>query len=371
MDAPTRATRPTQATPSAATTLPAAAIALRERIERALAGHLERTATRLDALDPSLAPVHEELRSFLNSGKRLRPVFLLLGYRAGGGTDPDAVMGPALGLELLHTCALIHDDLIDDADVRRGRPAVHVAFAARYATERDGAAERFGRAAALLVGDLALAQADGAFLDARVPAERIVTALADFGTLREELMAGQYLDVAASSRSDVAADVALRIASLKSGRYSVALPLRIGAVLAGADPAVSDGLASAGVPLGQAFQLRDDVLGVFGHSAETGKPSDSDLVEGKRTTLVALTRERLDGDDLTRFDDLLGRRDLDPDGAQWLRTAMERSGGRAAVDALARDLLDEGRARLAALDLDPEVRADLAELADFLVTRRT
>ena len=370
MDASTSAAAASQrqaATPA----LPAAAVELRERVEAALGAHLDRTATRLATLDPTLAPVHEELRAFVASGKRLRPVLLLLGYRAGGGRDPDAVMGPAIGLELLHTCALIHDDLIDDADVRRGRAAVHVAFASRYAAAgRDGDAGRFGSAAALLVGDLSLAQADGAFLDARVPPERLTAALREFGTLREELMAGQYLDVDAASRGAVPADVALRIASLKSGRYSVALPLRIGAVLAGADPAVSDGLAAAGVPLGQAFQLRDDVLGVFGHSAETGKPADSDLIEDKRTTLVALTRERLGGDELARFDGLLGRPDLGGGDAEWLRAAMVESGGRAAVEALAERLLDEGCARLGALGLERQVSDDLIELARFLVTRR-
>jgi geranylgeranyl diphosphate synthase type I len=271
---------------SAAT--PAELRVLQARIDQALERELHRVLDRLLKLSPLLAPIADELRSFTASGKRVRPALLLLGFNAAGGVKLDSVEGPALALELLHTCALLHDDVIDRAATRRGRPTVHETFADRHRKAGwSGDAHAFGEAMAILVGDLAFVYADEMFLQATVPSASLLDAFRRFTTLREEVMAGQTLDVHAATSGSTDRLAALTVATLKSGRYSVARPLEIGALLAGATAELVDGLGAFGDPLGRAFQVRDDLLGVFGDDATTGKSTASDLAEGKRTLLIA------------------------------------------------------------------------------------
>ena len=340
-------------------------------VDDALTAYLDRALPRLLEMHPSLAPLADELRTFVAGGKRLRPALLLLGYEAAGGTDLKAVLGPALALELLHTCALLHDDIIDVAPTRRGRPTAHRAFADRH---RDagwaGDADHYGEAVGILLGDLAFVQADELFLEADVAPERLLAGLSLFTTLREEVMAGQYIDLYAATTRQASRELALAVATYKSGRYSVARPLEIGACLAGADDDLVDGLARFGGPLGRAFQLRDDLLGVFGDQTETGKSVASDLVEGKRTLLVAETAARLDADERAAFDRLLGDPALDPDGAERLRAMMRDSGGLAATRAVLQESVAEALAALRGLPVTEDARTALQAVAAFIADRR-
>ena len=347
---------------------------LRPLIDQALQVRLGQLLPRLGGYDPVLEPVAEELRGFLDAGKRIRPALLLLGYEAGGGSDPQAVLGPALSLELLHTFALVHDDVIDRAPTRRGRPSVHERFAGWHAEQSlhgDGAG--FGAAMAILVGDLAFVQADECFLDVDPTAVRaawLVAAFRRFTILREEVMAGQVLDVhtAAARRTD--RTLALRVATLKSGRYSVSRPLQIGALLAGADDTLVEGLGRFGDPLGRAFQVRDDLLGVFGEEALTGKSAASDLAEGKRTLLIAEAAQRLAPGDWQHLDARLGDGELDADEAARLRGLLEDCGARAAAERYVTEAVAEARAELTALSMPSVARERLHAVADELGQRR-
>lgn len=352
---------------------PAALDELRQAIDAALAAYLDQAMPRLTDLHPALEPAAAALRGFVAGGKRLRPALLLLGYAAAGGRDRGGVMGPALALELLHTCALLHDDVIDRAVARRGRPTVHEGFAARHAEAgMVGDPERYGDAAAILLGDLAFVQADELFLqagDRGVAAGPLVAALRRFTVLREEVTAGQFLDVHAAHTRVTSRQLARTVATLKSGRYSVARPLEIGALLAGTTPRLVAGLGRFGDPLGRAFQVRDDVLGVFGEEAVTGKSAASDLVEGKRTVLVAEAMARLDEADAAELESLLGRDDLDTTQTQRIRALMESSGGRAATEDYVDAQLHEALEALRTLPLAPEPAGALADLARYVATR--
>ncbi len=363
--------------------LPPVVALLREDLNAALASEVDHLWSRLLSLHPDLAPLADELRAFvLRGGKRLRPLFVLLGFQAARGGDPHAVMGPALALELLHTCALVHDDVIDRSALRRGHPAVHAAFAGRRpgsGPQGGGRAgwypvqachDRYGEAVAILLGDLAFVQADELFLRTEVPPSRLLAAFRVFTTMREELTAGQFLDVEATWSGETSVELALAVARYKSGSYSVARPLEIGASLAHDGDGLARRLAVVGVPLGQAFQLRDDVLSVFGAEAETGKPTLSDLAEGKRTLLVALTAERLDPASRARFDSLLGRPDLSEEQAEELRGLMRSSGGLAATKRWTDELFSQAMEQLEALPITEETRGLLRDLALYLVTRR-
>ncbi|MFA9431631.1 polyprenyl synthetase family protein [Egicoccus sp. AB-alg2] len=352
------------------TAAPPAVTALRAEVDTALARALAERLPRLRDYHPALDPVAEHLQRFMTGGKRIRPVLLLLGYAAGGGMPPGSVMGPALALEFLHTCALAHDDVIDRADTRRGEPTVHRSFARLHAGAGwQGDAEAYGEAVAILLGDLAFVLADEVFLTADVPAERLLAGLAGFTRLREEVMAGQYLDLWAATSRTTDRDLTERIAAMKSGWYSVARPLQVGATLAGADPALIDGLVRFGDPLGRAFQVRDDLLGVFGVAAETGKSTLGDLVEGKRTLLVAEAAARLAPDAWSRLDAALGDPSLDEQTGDHARRLLRDSGAEAAAEAYVAAAIAEAHAQLDRLALPDGVATALRELATYLGDR--
>jgi geranylgeranyl diphosphate synthase type I len=349
---------------------PPALAALRARIDVALGRALDRALPRIEASHPSVAEVTAELRSFTDGGKRIRPALLLLGFEAAGGDGPTTVEGPALALELLHTCALVHDDVIDQAATRRGRASVHHAAAERHrAAGWSGDADAYGRAVAILIGDLAFVLADELFLAAEVPDQELLAAFRWFTTLREEVMVGQYLDLQAATARLTERALAIEIATLKSGRYSVARPLEIGARLAGAGEELVTGLRAFGDPLGRAFQLADDLLGVFGDAEETGKSTSSDLAEGKRTLLIAEAVERLDGAELARLEEALGRDDLDAATTAELRELLIACGARDAILAQISAYIDEARAALDGLSLPAGSRTSLSAVADYLGER--
>ncbi len=358
--------------PTGSAVEPAVLTRLRHRVDTALEVALDAALPGIEELHPSMAPLTAELRAFMAGGKRIRPALLLLGFEAAGGRQLHAVEGPALALELLHTCALLHDDVIDQAPTRRGRASVHTAFATHHRTEHwSGDPAAYGRAVAILLGDLAFVQADALFLSGQVPDQVLLAAFQRFTVLREEVMVGQALDLHAATARTTDRELSLQIATLKSGRYSVARPLELGAILAGADAELVAGLHAFGDPLGRAFQLADDLLGVFGDADTTGKSVSSDLAEGKRTLLIAEAAERLDPGDRRRLEAALGQAELDAATTQRIRELLERSGARAATEQEIERSVATARAALAGLRLPGPATASLEAVADYLGNRNS
>jgi geranylgeranyl diphosphate synthase type I len=292
--------------------------------------------------------IDEIARLLQAGGKRLRPAFCFWGYRAAGGKDEDSAVKAASSLELLHTFAIVHDDIMDSSDERRGLPTT-------YAT--------YGVNVALLVGDLALVLADHAFMRSGFSAEAVTRAFDCYSRMRQEVIAGQYLDVVISDEPDVSVAEARRIAVLKSGRYSIEEPLLIGASLAGSPDDLMKGLANFGAPLGEAFQLRDDLLGTFGDRSSIGKPVDSDIREGKKHVLYAKTIELLGNDAADFVNRWGGGAALSDVDVEQLRATVDRSGARAATEKLLEELRTEAMDALVDLEIDEESRTALAELA--------
>ena len=317
---------------------------LTERVEIELARFLDERRS----LDEATPMIDEIARLLEAGGKRLRPAFCYWGYRASGGENDVAASKAAASLELLHTFAIVHDDIMDSSDERRGSPTT---FAAH------------GVNVALLVGDLALVLADDAFMHSGFSPEALTRAFDCYSRMRQQVIAGQYLDVVISDRHGVTVQAARRIAVLKSGRYSIEEPLLIGAALAGAPEHLSKGLSRFGAPLGEAFQLRDDLLGTFGDRSSIGKPVDSDIREGKRHVLYAKTIELL-GDAAGGFIERWGGGDALTEGdVKELREVIDGSGAREATEKLLVDLRTEAMEALAVLPIGNEPRAALAELA--------
>lgn len=345
---------------------------LRAEVDGALGQAMRSAADRLAAGIPALTEPVALLTQSLGGGKRLRPMLVLVGHQLAAGSWAPA-MGPALATELLHLCALLHDDIIDGAATRRGRPAFHVAEADRHRQHGwTGDAGTYGVASALLFGDLAFVLADGAFFDSPAPPDRLLAAHRVFTTMREEVMRGQFLDVDVAARASITPEDALRIALHKSGRYTVTRPLQVGATLAGSGDDVLEAIAAWADPIGVAFQLTDDLLGVFGDPDVTGKDPTSDLREGKQTLVVAEAMGRLDAADGRRLatglaDPGVGDQELD-----WMRTTIAASGARQAVEeTIATHVAraTRNRDRLSELGLDAEGLALLDELGQAMVDR--
>ena len=360
---------------------------LRTRVDAALSAFLDRQGAALIAMSPELAPLPTALREFLEGGKLMRPGFCYWGWRgvAGRGApgaipaDADteaAAVRAAASLELLQASALIHDDYMDDSDTRRGMPAIHRRFAAAHREAAwEGSAARFGAAAAILLGDVCLTWCDEMFAGNGLPAERTAAARRYFDVMRTEVMAGQYLDVLAQAHGleepDRAAQRAQTVIRFKSAKYTIERPLHVGAMLAGGGPEVIAAYSAYGLPLGEAFQLRDDVLGVFGDPAATGKPAGDDLREGKQTLLVALAAARADSPAAIKtLRAELGNPDLDAAGVAELQEIIRSTGALDDVETRISALTREATAAVDAAPIADETKTVLRELAVMATARK-
>jgi len=372
---------------------------VRAGVGAAVAAHLRTLFDELSVVgaDHRLA---DALTTMTGGGKRLRAAFCYWSWRAHGGqtsSDEDShdrapgdpasdgaatremVLALGAALELFQAAALFHDDVMDDSDTRRGRPAAHRAFAQLHTSQGwIGPAEKFGESVAILLGDLALIAAERVFASAVAglapDVRREVTDV--FGRMRTEVIAGQYLDLLAQTQpidgDPVTQEAGARtVVRAKSARYSVEHPLALGAAAAGADDDARRRVARIGLPLGEAFQLRDDLLGVFGDPGTTGKPAGDDLREGKRTVLVARALRDAVPADRALLVAALGHRDLSGTQVDELRDVLRRAGADAGVETLIRELADPALAELAAAPLTDPGRSMLVALARAAVDRHS
>ena len=341
---------------------------LRSRVDKSVEDMLTRQAAVLDEVGDDLSPLMEALADLLRGGKRLRPAFCYWGWRGAGGADCSEIVNVATSLELFQAAALIHDDVMDGSDTRRGQPAVHRRVAALHRRDRWlGSPEAFGVAGAILAGDLCLSWCDEMYAGSGLPAEDLLRGRAVFDRMRTELMCGQYLDMLESAQSSTTVERARHVILYKSAKYTVAQPLLLGGALAGAGPELLSTYDIYGRALGEAFQLRDDVLGVFGDPATTGKPAGDDLREGKRTVLIALTLERCSPAQAAQVRAGLGDPRLGADGVEALREVMVECGALAAVEEL---IETQSATALAALaGVDEPARTVLDQLVAAATTR--
>ncbi|MEU5304530.1 polyprenyl synthetase family protein [Streptomyces noursei] len=346
----------------------------RDRVEAILTQFLDRKQDDAAAHKlPTEIPV--ALRDFLSAGgKRLRPVLCVLGWHAAGGTTPvpASALQVAAALEMFHAFCLVHDDVMDNSTTRRGKPSVHRIFADRHGQHRSRqAADRFGTSAAILVGDFALAWSDELIHTAGLTPAQLARLLPVLDAMRSEVLYGQYLDVAAGGQFTDDVERAQAIIRYKTAKYTCERPLHIGAVLAGSSRLLLDSLSAYALPLGEAFQLRDDLLGVFGDPEVTGKSRLDDLREGKHTVLIALTLQhasRAQGDQLRP---LLGCPALTEEQADVARHIITAAHAPDRVKAIIRERYGQALAALEAAPLPTAAREQLSSLAGRTVWRTT
>lgn len=365
---------------------------LLDLIQRQLSEFCAGRREEFGAISPDLIPVVDYTNSLLMGGKRFRALFCYWAWAAVlDATESDlrltgeqrdqsaeALVGIGSALEMFHAAALVHDDLLDQSDTRRGAPAIHKRFESLHQESGwAGSSERFGVAGSVLVGDLMLGWSSELFGQAllKSPNPRVEANCRDeFSRMRVEVMAGQYLDIVEENATQTrpaseAVGRANRVMLYKSAKYSIEAPLLIGAAFAGAEPDLLRGFSAFGIPLGMAFQLRDDILGVFGDPAVTGKPAGDDLREGKRTVLVGLTRETLSDSVGKIFDELLVSRDLTNDQIAFLQQTIRGSGALAKSERMLEELADQSLEALDQLNLDPTAKGHLRDLALKVINR--
>jgi len=346
------------------------AVLLVASVNRDLSEFLDGHADLLLQIHPDLSMLADAARAaVLVGGKRLRPSFAYWGWRT---TQPDGAAGEshliraAASLELLQACALVHDDVMDASDTRRGQPAAHVQFASKHRT-RDwpGSSETFGTAGAILLGDLLLSWAEEMFTAAvsQLPSERAIAAETHFDLMRTEVVAGQFLDVLAQTRGAFDPAEALRVIRFKTSKYTVQRPLLLGAAAGGAGAEIAQVLTAYGHALGEAFQLRDDLLGVFGDPSETGKPAGDDLREGKQTLLVALAAQAAGPDQRATLTSGVGNAALTDDGVAELRELLIATGARDEVEKRIYECASEAAESLAGSSVASDAQRALLELA--------
>jgi geranylgeranyl diphosphate synthase type I len=348
----------------------------RDQVQQVLDAFLDERGAELAPLGPDAGRLIDEARTAVRGGKRFRAAFCHWGHRAvrpSVADDPGrslALARACASLEMLHASALVHDDYMDASDTRRGRPATHRAFEAEHrAAGWRGDPAQYGAAAAILLGDLLLGWAEDMLRRSGFAPDEVATGIALFEACRNEVIAGQFLDVSVQARGRADVETAMTVLRYKSAKYSIERPLHIGAGLAGATPEQIAQLTRFGLPLGEAFQLRDDLLGVFGDPAQTGKPAGDDLVEGKRTVLVALALDAAPPAAAARLDESLGT-PLTTADVDELRGIIEDSGARAQVEDVIGHLADRAVESLRGADVDEQARLVLTELA-AAATQRT
>ncbi|WP_131104241.1 polyprenyl synthetase family protein [Ornithinimicrobium sufpigmenti] len=357
---------------------------LHRRVQQALDRHLEHQRGVLAELGEPMDPLVDVIAHLLSGGKRLRAAFLYWGWRAlGGERDSDeadeAAVRASSAMEIFQAAALLHDDVMDNSDLRRGRPTAHRVFAALHREQGwNGDPDRFGLAGAILAGDLCLNWTDEVFATSGLPAAALERARPELDRMRTQLMGGQFLDVLEGARGWADLDYSQRIEACrtvirhKSARYSVQQPLLIGARAAGASTQALDALATYGDRLGEAFQLRDDILGVFGDPSETGKPAGDDLREGKHTVLIAHALEHADASGAELIAASLGDPDLDDETVAACRQVLVDSGAVGRTEQMISDAAQDALAALAAAsELTEEGRHALTELVAICTDRAT
>ena len=344
----------------------------RDKLETQLRDWLMEKEVEAAAESEASRELTEVLTRFVaRDGKRIRPALLYYTYGACGGQSDDKVMPMAMSVELLHTYLLIHDDIMDHADVRRGEPAAHVMYTDLH-RERgwQGSSAHFGESVAILLGDLAQTYSLELYSSVELASEVAGEFRRQFSNMCREVVLGQYLEMTAGYREHLEEDELLRVLRMKSGRYSVERPVQLGYLLARAPDATRRALTVYGLKMGEAFQLQDDLLGMFGDAETVGKPVGSDLVEGKFTLLIHHAMRHLSEIDRSALQKALGDPKLDPDEVVRVQGMIEASGARRRVQDMVEERLNQAREALAAVDLDADGAAFLEGLIQYLRGRK-
>lgn len=309
------------------------------------------------------------LRGSVGGGKCVRPTFMYLGWLCGADHDR-AALRAAAGLELLHAFALLQDDVMDSSTLRRGRDAGHIAFAQWHRRRTlQGEPHRFGESAAVLLGDLCLVWAAQMMRESGVAAAALDRVWPRYDAMRTELAIGQFADLVNDASRFPTLDQVLDVSRRKSGNYTVRRPLEMGAAMAGCDESLLAMLGVYGDAIGEAFQMRDDLLGIFGSPSVTGKPSGSDLLERKATTVVAASYHLADRALRRQLREFMSADELDADDINRWRELIAATGAVDWIEKLIDSRLTHALTIVDSAGVRPDVRIALSDMATSCTER--
>ncbi len=309
------------------------------------------------------------LVEFVSGGKCLRSTFMYLGWLCGAPPS-EAALRAAASFELVHAFALLQDDVMDGSAERRGRPSAHLQFA-QWHRERglSGSSRRFGESSAILLGDLCLIWAEQMLRESGVEPRRLQRAWPRYDAMRIELAVGQFADLASDVRRMPTLEAVLEVARRKSGNYTVRRPLEIGAAMGECDDRTLSQLGRYGAAVGEAFQLRDDVLGIFGTSATTGKPCGGDLLERKATSVVVAAHQLADPRTRRELSDLMNSECLDDRALDRCRELIAATGGVRLIEEMISHRVSSALDTVRDMAVGESIRAVLAEMASACADR--
>lgn len=343
----------------------------KKQFDKQLLAYLSEKRQQAKEINPEIVVLVDEIIRFTeNGGKRVRPAFMYSGYIAAGGQAQEAILFASLSVELLHTFALMHDDIIDNSDLRRGELTTHKAFEAYHKTRKlKGNKKEFGLSSAILAGDLAFSFAEEILTTAPFPQERIRRARYFFDQMKIQVIYGEYLDVLGGYKDSLTEDEVLQVLEYKTAKYTVERPLHIGAMLAGSDYQTLETFSRYGIPFGQAFQMQDDIVGTFGTEEEIGKPADSDIKEGKKTLLLTKAYEKADKNQLKVLNRVVGKKGATKEDIAKVKQIMEKTGAYDYCVKLAKELLVQAKNAIEDVKLKDEGKGYLLAAADYLNER--
>jgi geranylgeranyl diphosphate synthase type I len=339
----------------------------KQKLDPRLKKYLDEKVAEAQEIDPQAAELVRAVRRMvLSGGKRLRPAFMYYGYKAAGGRDEEAIIYTCQAIELLHAYLLIHDDIIDNSDLRRGQPTIHKVFENRIITIED---RNFGVAAAILAGDYASAFAQEILTRAPFDDHAIRRARKILDQLLLEVIAGEFVDVLSGIKPQSSFGEQELILEYKAARYTIVRPLQLGAALANAGDDVFAAFTAYGIPLGKAFQIQDDILGMFGDEETLGKPADSDIKEGKKTYLILKAYEEANDTQKAILDHVVGNKNARDDEIESVRQIVKETGADDFAVETARKLIQEAKTAFENVELEKEAQDYLLGIADYMLNR--
>jgi len=340
-------------------------------IDRKLAEYFAERIKQAEELDDLAVQSAKNVRDLtLAGGKRLRAAFMYWGYKAAGGKDDEKIIEASMSIELTHIFLLIHDDIIDRDSFRHGVPAMHKVYekmAKRLYLKKDP--QHFGNSMAMIVGDIAAAAGNEIIFNARFAPEKILKALAKLQKIVSVTVTGEMMDVVLEARGKASEEEIRRVHENKTAKYTIEGPLHLGALLAGAKGKILDDLSAYAVPVGIAFQVQDDILGVFGSEKKMGKPVCSDLREGKQTFLVVKAMEMGSGSDRRLINRLLGNKNVSVEEIESFKEVLRKTGSLSYSQNLARSLVDKGKKALEKSAIQKDAKDFMIGIADYIVNR--
>ena len=325
----------------------------------------EKERKRLSEIVPMAGVMARDYQHFLEGGKKLRGTQIFLGFEMFGGKEKDQILLGSLVIEIIHSFLLIHDDIMDEDDLRRGEPTMHKKYASQYG-------DHYGESLAINLGDEGCFFAIGLLNSLNLPRERLSRATEFLGKMLFEVGIGQALDITYENEKEFIEEKVLRVHRYKTAEYTIPGPLTIGAILAGVDdPKILQAIKDFGIPIGIAFQIWDDELGMFSTEEELGKPVDSDIKEGKLTLLIVKAMEKATGEDLEFLKSNYGQENLSEEEVERIRQIIKDTGALDYSQNLSRNLVEEGKKFIPEITRDPKYRQLLTELADFVIERKS